>query len=121
MTAQHAAGRRWWIEILDGVLALWAGIMLRIAWWDWPVAQWYWHRQYKRADRRAFAAEMAALDVRPGPDTLPLRATPPAQGQHPYADWPAYDGILDDVPIVRPYVVMAPADWINSGLLRSVR
>jgi hypothetical protein len=26
-------------------------------WWDWPAVQWWWHRQYKRADRRAFKRE----------------------------------------------------------------
>jgi hypothetical protein len=26
-------------------------------WWEWPVVQWWWYRQYKRADRRAFRRE----------------------------------------------------------------
>jgi hypothetical protein len=35
--------------------------MPRIAWWEWPVVQcWYW-RRYKRADRKAFARECAAI------------------------------------------------------------
>jgi hypothetical protein len=26
-------------------------------WWEWPIVQWWWYRQYKRADRRAFRHE----------------------------------------------------------------
>jgi hypothetical protein len=26
-------------------------------WWEWRIVQWYWYRQYKRADRRAFRQE----------------------------------------------------------------
>jgi hypothetical protein len=26
-------------------------------WWEWPAVQWWWYRQYKRADRRAFKRE----------------------------------------------------------------
>ena len=26
-------------------------------WWNWRIAQWWWYRQYKRADRKAFARE----------------------------------------------------------------
>jgi hypothetical protein len=26
-------------------------------WWEWPIAQWWWYRQYKRADRKAYAKE----------------------------------------------------------------
>jgi hypothetical protein len=29
----------------------------RFRWWDWPAVQWWWYRQYKRADRRAFRRE----------------------------------------------------------------
>jgi len=29
----------------------------RFRWWEWPAVQWWWYRQYKRADRRAFRRE----------------------------------------------------------------
>lgn len=29
----------------------------RFRWWEWPIVQWWWYRQYKRADRRAFRRE----------------------------------------------------------------
>lgn len=33
-------------------------------WWEWPIVQWWWYRQYKRADRRAFAMECAQIRAR---------------------------------------------------------
>ena len=30
---------------------------MRFRWWEWPMVQWWWYRQYKRADRRAFRRE----------------------------------------------------------------
>lgn len=33
----------------------------RFRWWDWPFVQWWWWRQYKRADRAAFRRECAAI------------------------------------------------------------
>jgi hypothetical protein len=32
-----------------------------IRWWEWPAVQWWWYRQYKRADRRAFRRECAVI------------------------------------------------------------
>lgn len=29
----------------------------RFRWWEWRIVQWWWYRQYKRADRRAFRRE----------------------------------------------------------------
>lgn len=26
-------------------------------WWEWRIVQWWWYRQYKRADRREFKRE----------------------------------------------------------------
>lgn len=26
-------------------------------WWEWRITQWWWYRQYKRADRKAFKRE----------------------------------------------------------------
>lgn len=71
MTAQHAAPRRRW-HVLASLLSLaaWlraviAGVELRLAWWNWPVAQWCYRREFKRADRKAFRAEMAAANTGP--------------------------------------------------------
>ncbi|MCO6011441.1 hypothetical protein NE236_41480 [Actinoallomurus purpureus] len=35
-------------------------------WWEWPLVQWWWYRQYKRADRRALRRECAELRAREG-------------------------------------------------------
>lgn len=43
------------LRVLLEVIELWT------RWWNWPPVQAHYDRQYKRADRKAFAAEMAAL------------------------------------------------------------
>jgi hypothetical protein len=33
----------------------------RFRWWEWRIVQWWWYRQYKRADRQAFRRECAEI------------------------------------------------------------
>lgn len=35
-------------------------------WWDWPLVQWWWYRQYRRRDRKAFRRECDEIRARDG-------------------------------------------------------
>jgi len=51
-------------------------------WWDWEWVQAHWYRQFKRADRKAFAAECEEIRARalmtPAPELRPVQAPRPA-------------------------------------------
>lgn len=71
--------------------ALLASVELWLRWWEWPAVQAHYTRQYRRADRKAFAAEMAAAapivseaEVREEFARMPLAPAPrrPVNGRH---------------------------------------
>ena len=53
------------MDIWYWLRAQWAGFELWLHWWEWRPVRAHWYRQYRRADRKAFAAEMAARDAAP--------------------------------------------------------
>lgn len=56
--------------------ALLDAIDLLARWWNWPPVQAYYYRRYKRADRKALAAEMAALPSVSGGEIREAREYP---------------------------------------------
>jgi hypothetical protein len=112
--------------------AVLAGFELRLHWWDWAPVRAHWYRQYRRADRKAFAAEMAArvaavapivTEVREGWERLADEMTgewpetAAVAGEHPYPPLPVTlprpDGIvrIDEhghVTVHRPAPVVHP-------------
>lgn len=65
------------LEAAEIELAAWRLARSRLGrWWDWPLVQWWWFRQYKRADRRALARETAEIRARAADEAPPMRIDP---------------------------------------------
>lgn len=53
------------LEDAEIELAAWRTARSRLGrWWEWPLVQSWWYRQYKRADRRAFERECEEIQAR---------------------------------------------------------
>lgn len=53
------------LEQLQIELADWRFARSKLGrWWEWPLVQWWWYRQYKRDNRRALQRETAEIRAR---------------------------------------------------------